>query len=201
MCHPEKKILITRGDVKEIGGSLYMVEPLIRNFVKYTSNNGWIASEDEVGWSVEVMEAFSHYTYHRSGGQMIVCDLQGRYRFNRYQRHKSRFELTDVAICSRRRSYGPTDLAEKGIESFFVNHQCNDYCHIDGYWARPRNPRRWFTASSQTSMLGSASNRLLSMNNPVRFNANLETIDDYGEYDDEEYDSDESDEYVPMRYY
>ena len=50
---------------------------------------------------------------------MIVCDLQGRYRHNRRVNSKSRFELTDPAICSRRRTYGHTDLGEKGIESFF----------------------------------------------------------------------------------
>jgi Alpha-kinase family len=45
-----------------INGTNYLVEPLIRYFKKYTSNNGWIA---DAGWAGEAMEAFSHYTYHR----------------------------------------------------------------------------------------------------------------------------------------
>uniref|UniRef100_A0A7R9WJI9 Alpha-type protein kinase domain-containing protein n=1 Tax=Pseudictyota dubia TaxID=2749911 RepID=A0A7R9WJI9_9STRA len=122
ICEVGKEILVTRGDVHTIGGTKYLVEPLIRYFTKFTSNNGWIADEDDEGWSVLAMEAFSHYTYHRSGGSLIVCDIQGRYRHNSYNRSKCRFELTDPAICSRRRTYGPTDLGEKGIDSFFENH-------------------------------------------------------------------------------
>lgn len=105
MCPHGKEILFSYGAVHKIGGKKYLVEPFIRYFEKFTSNNGWIADEDDVGWEVLAMEAFCHYTYHRSGGQMIVCDLQGRYRHNRYDRSKCRFELTDPAICSRRRSY------------------------------------------------------------------------------------------------
>jgi hypothetical protein len=116
MCQHGKEILVTRGTVMNIRGTKYLVEPYIRHFTKFTSNNGWIASKDQEGWAAQAMEAFSHYTYHRSGGQLIVCDLQGRYRHNQYSKKKSRFELTDPAICSRRRTYGPTDLGEKGIE-------------------------------------------------------------------------------------
>jgi Alpha-kinase family len=81
ICPVGKEILITYGSLKTAGGVTYLVEPLIRYFEKFTSNNGWIADENDVGWAVLAMEAFSHYTYHRSGGQMIVCDIQGRYRY------------------------------------------------------------------------------------------------------------------------
>ena len=47
------------------------MEPLIRNFTKFTSNNGWISGDE--GWHGEAMEDFTHYTYHRSGGYLIVC--------------------------------------------------------------------------------------------------------------------------------
>jgi hypothetical protein len=70
-CPHSKEILITRGDVKSIEGSAYMVEPLIRFFTKFTSNNGWIADPPRgsvTAEDVDVMEAFSHFTYHRSGG-------------------------------------------------------------------------------------------------------------------------------------
>ena len=47
-CADDEKISITRGDIHTIGGRKYLVEPLIRHFTKFTSNNGWI-SDDEGG--------------------------------------------------------------------------------------------------------------------------------------------------------
>uniref|UniRef100_A0A7S2Y4J4 Alpha-type protein kinase domain-containing protein n=1 Tax=Entomoneis paludosa TaxID=265537 RepID=A0A7S2Y4J4_9STRA len=184
-CEDGKEILITFGSVQtnRHTGMSYLVEPLIRYFEKFTSNNGWIASEDDVGWAVLAMEAFSHFTYHRSGGQMIVCDLQGRYRYDRYNSNRCRFELTDVAICSRQRRYGVTDLGEKGIESFFANHYCNEFCHSNGHhWSSPRTQRQWFAMSSGTSMLGSSAAHLLSTRNQTRFTSTMDPI--YADDDD-----------------
>ncbi|KAL7514804.1 hypothetical protein ACHAXN_012125 [Cyclotella atomus] len=168
-CANDETILVTKGDVHTQNGKKYLVEPLIRYFTKFTSNNGWIS--DEEGWHGEAMEAFTHYTYHRSGGNLIVCDLQGRYRHNRFANSKSRFELTDVAVCSRRCAYGPTDLGEKGIDSFFHNHKCNQFCHVNGRWQRPnaRNTRQWFPKSSSTSMMRSSQAHLLNLRNQSTF--------------------------------
>jgi Alpha-kinase family len=189
-CPLGKEILVTHGDVMNINGTKYLVEPLIRFFQKYTSNNGWIA--DGTGWQGEAMEAFSHFTYHRSGGSMIVCDLQGRYRHNQYSKSKCRFELTDPAICSRSRSYGVTDLGEKGIESFFANHVCNQFCSSDGgtrSWQRPRHATQWFESNSGTSMLNSGyTNLLKTTNRRVKFTSSLDVI----------CDDDEDDEYEDM---
>ncbi|KAL7470692.1 hypothetical protein ACHAXS_010943 [Conticribra weissflogii] len=186
-CDSDETILITKGDVHSIGGKKYLVEPLIRYFKKFTSNNGWI-SEDG-GWIVEAMEAFSHFTYYRSGGNLIVCDLQGRYKYNKYKPSKSCFELTDVAICSRRCTYGPTDLGEKGIESFFANHVCNGFCSVTGYWQRPRNATQWFPKSSATSMMRSSQSNLLYLNNRSTFRPGFNGIleEDSDEDSDEGY--------------
>ena len=195
-CENGKEILITKGDVMISGGTKYLVEPLIRNFCKYTSNNGWI-SDEQRKWETQALEAFTHYTYHKSGGSLIVCDLQGRYRYDRYNRSRCRFELTDPAICSRKRVYGPTDLGEKGIESFFHNHVCNKFCNENGYWARPRSTKQWFCSNSSTSMLRETATDLLNTQNRAKFTVNLEPIYDY------DYDSDDvsDDEDIPMRRY
>jgi Alpha-kinase family len=174
-----------------INGTNYLVEPLIRHFKKYTSNNGWIAGDS--GWVGEAMEAFSHYTYHRSGGNMIVCDLQGRYRHDNYNKSRCRFELTDPAIGSRSRSYGVTDMGEKGIDSFFANHVCNQFCSSDGgarSWQRPRNATQWFESHSGTSMLASSYTSLLNINtnNRAKFTSTLDVV----------YDDDEDDEYEDL---
>ena len=184
-CEAGKEILVTRGSVsKTSNGTKYLVEPLIRYFEKFTSNNGWIADEDEVGWAVLAMEAFSHFTYHRSGGSLIVCDLQGRYRHDKYNQKRCRFELTDPAICSRQRHYGPTDMGEKGIESFFSKHVCNKFCHMNRRWQRPRFAREWFPASSKTSMMTSRHAHMLDLTNKSTFNHGFDTLleedlDDY----------------------
>lgn len=157
--------------MKESGGSQLLVEPLIVPYIKFTSNNGWILDNH----MVLALEAFTHFTYHRSGGSLIVCDLQGRWRKPGHNRPR-RYELSDPAICSRSRSYGPTDLAEKGIETFFYHHSCNEYCyrHGDGRWARPRNPQEWFECSSGTSMISSSVSNMLEITHPARFTSTLQ---------------------------
>ena len=180
-CPEGREIMVNSGWTTNSNGITYQVEPLIRYFTKFTSNNGFIDTSQ--GMAGEIMEAFCHFTYHRSGGQMIVCDLQGRYRFNRYQRSKSRFELTDPAICSRWRNYGPTDLAEKGIETFFHNHVCNRHCQ--SHWASPNFTRNWFVSNSTTTMMGSNMTGYLNTSNNTRFTSTLQPV--YGD------DSDDSD--------
>lgn len=173
-CPRGKEILVNRGTIHySNSGIKYLVEPLIRYYQKFTSNSGWIGDSDD--WEVRCMEAFSHYSYHRMGGQMIICDLQGRYRNNnRYRsssRSKSRFELTDPAICSRHRRYGPTDLGEKGIDSFFANHTCNEFCQ--DHWARPRGVvRNWFAESQGTTMLSSTLSSKLKLTSRATFGIN-----------------------------
>jgi hypothetical protein len=166
----DETILITKGHViTSNSGIRYLAEPLIRNFRKFTSNSGWV--DGDGSWTTEAMAAFSHYTYHKSNGQLMVCDLQGRYRDNRrFRSGKSRFELTDVAICSRSRSYGPTDLSEKGIETFFAHHTCNQFCNIDEHWLKPAYPQSWFPKnSSSTSMFSSSMSYKLQSSNQTQF--------------------------------
>jgi hypothetical protein len=176
-CDHGREIQITKGDIQNSrSGIPYLVEPLIRNFQKYTSNSGWIGG----GWEADCMEAFTHFSYHQSGGRLIVCDLQGRFRPQ--PARKRRFELTDPAICSRNRAYGPTDLGEKGIESFFANHQCNSFCR--DHWQMPRCPSQWFSYTSSTTMLPSQMTNQLKLTNNRTF---LHTVA-------ETYDSDSSDD-------
>jgi Alpha-kinase family len=174
----KRKIVVNQGAVLTIDDTKYTVEPLIRGFKKFTSNNGWIARFEDKGWKALAMEAFSHYTYHKSGGKLIVCDLQGGYRVNRFEWKKCRFELTDPAICSQSRSYGPTDLGEKGMASFFANHTCNKFCNKggDSPWIRPSSHKKWFVALPRTSMFSSLHSDTLRLIHPARFGAGLEAL-------------------------
>lgn len=182
VCPPNKQILVSRGTIHRVNYETYWVEPEIREFQKFTSNSGWINPRMQ-GEAILAMEAFSHYTYDRSGGELIVCDLQGRYR----KKGNKRFELTDPAISSRRREYGVTDTAEKGIETFFCNHCCNKFCNSDGRrWQRPRDPTSWFESSEGTSMFSSSQAHLLNLNSSARFTV----MDGIMECEEDEYSDD-----------
>jgi hypothetical protein len=52
-----------------------LVEPMIDNFEKFNSNTGW-ATNSGGEWA-EAMQAVSHFSYHDSRGQILLCDLQG----------------------------------------------------------------------------------------------------------------------------
>jgi hypothetical protein len=174
-------IQFNRGCIQMDGPTKYIIEPLIQPFYKYTNNNGWIRKENAARTSIECLEAFCHYTYHISGGSMIVCDLQGVYKMYRRAFHRSRYMLTDPAICSDTRIYGPTDMGEKGIESFFASHTCNKFCqrYGKGRWSRPHTPPTfWFHRSNigHTCMMSSSDTFLLLANNAAHFDANLNPI-------------------------
>lgn len=123
-------------------GSRVLQEPYIHNYRKYNSNSGW--ADEATPWP-RVMQALSHFTYHVSGGQFVVCDLQGG-------EYSNAVCLTDPVILSRTKQYGATDLGPQGISSFFSNHRCNEFCKAG--WLRPRDQTRYFQPQMGTSMAG-----------------------------------------------
>lgn len=108
-------------------GEIVLVEKYIDGeFVKANSNTGW------TGWcggsynkeKHQVAQAFSHWTYHVSGGRYLVCDLQGG------KGPGVSWMFTDPAIHTRGagKKLGKTDLGTRGINKFFEGHVCNKYC-------------------------------------------------------------------------
>lgn len=87
-------------------------------YTKWLSNNGWVNSE--VGLS---LTAFSHWTWVKTGGQVLVCDLQG------VRDNPKGYWLTDPAIHSPQQEYGNTDLGNVGIHNFFDTHKCTKCCN------------------------------------------------------------------------
>mmetsp|Transcript_21048 Transcript_21048/g.31631 ORF Transcript_21048/g.31631 Transcript_21048/m.31631 type:complete len:107 (+) Transcript_21048:801-1121(+) len=89
------------------------------------------------------MQALSHFSYHISNAQCVLCDVQcGVYQDG--------VILTDPVVMSVSRSYGPTDLGSEGINSFFAHHTCNEYCHSN--WTTLRNPVGYNYATQGTTM-------------------------------------------------
>jgi hypothetical protein len=114
-------------------GEKALVEPMISNFEKFNSNTGW-TPEESSPWS-DAMQALSHYSYHYTNGHFLLCDLQGGVI-------EKGAVLTDPIIMSATREYGPTDLGDKGISTFFANHTCNKLC--DSKWMIPRDKKKYY---------------------------------------------------------
>jgi hypothetical protein len=125
-------------------GNMVLQEPFILNYQKFNSNSGWADSSTE--WP-QLMQALSHFSYHTSAGQFVLCDLQGGI-------YSNGVILTDPVILSRNKQYGITDLGPEGISSFFSNHTCNQYCRSN--WSKPADRRRYHAVQMGTSMAGSA---------------------------------------------
>ncbi|KAI1334921.1 kinase-like domain-containing protein [Xylariaceae sp. FL0016] len=72
-----QRILLNTPEIWLYGdtGRKCLIEPRIENFEKFNSNTGWIHPNSDP-WS-EVMQALSHFSYHNSHGQLLLCDLQG----------------------------------------------------------------------------------------------------------------------------
>lgn len=123
-------------------GTKALVEPFILNYRKYNSNSGW--ADDGTSWP-RVMQALSHFTYHISNGEFVVCDLQGGV-------YSDSVVLTDPVILSRNKMFGVTDFGPMGISTFFSNHRCNEFCKRE--WKRPADQTRYLTPREGTSMAG-----------------------------------------------
>jgi len=87
-------------------------------WVKYNNNAGMVMKNHEI------IQCFSHWTYQRSGGRMMVVDCQGV-----FNRATNSYLLTDPAIhCDDVLKYGGTNLGVTGFYRFFKTHKCNRFC-------------------------------------------------------------------------
>ncbi|RVD80827.1 uncharacterized protein DFL_008716 [Arthrobotrys flagrans] len=103
------------------GDTCISLEPFIEgNYVKYNNNAGYV-NGDITEKSNKAAQGFSHFTFERSQGRFLVCDLQG-----------VRELLTDPVVHTsdpNRFVLSPTNLGEEGFKFFFASHECNDVCH------------------------------------------------------------------------
>ncbi|CAE7712157.1 ak1, partial [Symbiodinium pilosum] len=61
--------------VQQVSKKQGLVEPFIHGrYEKFNSNTGWADA------SHDLMQALSHYSWHASEGEYLLCDLQGSFR-------------------------------------------------------------------------------------------------------------------------
>jgi hypothetical protein len=103
---------------------------------KYNSNTGMCAPfPTSMGTHHEAVQAFSHWTFHATDGEMIVIDCQGCYDTVRKE-----FILTDPAIhCKDLLRYGSTNWGKTGFKRFFKTHVCKEHCRTLGLTMPPKD--------------------------------------------------------------
>ncbi|EGO60322.1 hypothetical protein NEUTE1DRAFT_34830 [Neurospora tetrasperma FGSC 2508] len=104
-------------------GKCMSIEPFLAGkFVKYNGNAGYANKEANLAHdpSNQAAQAFSHFTFERSRGRFLVCDLQGVGK-----------TMTDPAVHTLdpyRFSLSQTNLGAEGFMFFFAYHECNHLC-------------------------------------------------------------------------
>mmetsp|Transcript_146827 Transcript_146827/g.267643 ORF Transcript_146827/g.267643 Transcript_146827/m.267643 type:complete len:1031 (-) Transcript_146827:41-3133(-) len=97
----------------------FIVESYLRGvFVKFNNNSGYVQRTHAAS---DVAQAFSHFSYHESGGRMLVVDVQGIYS-------GESLTLSDPQVLSCDGSFGRGDLGCEGMKRFFASHRCNGFC-------------------------------------------------------------------------
>lgn len=95
------------------------LEPYIDGtYTKYNNNRGYV-SDDNSEFN-QAAQAFSHFTFERSQGCVLISDLQG-----------VGYTLTDPAIHTldpERFKLTDTNLGQDGFKFFFSTHVCNHIC-------------------------------------------------------------------------
>lgn len=167
----------TKDSSKKRAGSKTLVEPFIKNYQKFNSNTGWNNDRSSCrSWS-HVMQAISHFSYHISSGQFVLCDLQGGI-------DRDGIVLTDPVILSKNKSYGPTDLGPMGISTFFSRHQCNKFCEYS--WMKPRDATPYFEENVGSSMISAMDHLSLAHGRRLKTNRNTNIVPIYEDEEEEE---------------
>lgn len=121
--NPPKKVDIFQMAVLEFvnreGSPLFHVEHFIEgHYIKYNSNSGFVQDDHHR----QTPHAFSHFTFERSGHEVIVVDIQGVGDL-----------YTDPQIhTANGEEYGEGNLGTRGMSLFFHSHICNSICKCLG---------------------------------------------------------------------
>lgn len=89
-------------------------------YTKFNGNDGYVSATAEAQ-VMDVVAAFSHFSFEHTGGEELCVDVQG-----------VGCRWTDPQLHSRSRCYGPADLGAEGMRLFFLSHRCSVLCRALG---------------------------------------------------------------------
>ncbi|XP_056390767.1 eukaryotic elongation factor 2 kinase isoform X2 [Hyla sarda] len=144
---PPKQVDIVQMCILEMkdrpGKPLFHLEHYIEGkYIKYNSNSGFVR-DDNIRLTPQ---AFSHFTFERSGHQLIVVDIQGVGDL-----------YTDPQIhteCGT--DFGDGNLGVRGMALFFHSHACNRICKSMKLTPFDLSPRENDVLDNCSKMLQSA---------------------------------------------
>ncbi|XP_053515471.1 eukaryotic elongation factor 2 kinase isoform X6 [Artibeus jamaicensis] len=125
------------------GKPLFHLEHYIEGkYIKYNSNSGFV-HDDNMRLTPQ---AFSHFTFERSGHQLIVVDIQGVGDL-----------YTDPQIHTMKGTdFGDGNLGVRGMALFFYSHACNRICKSMGLTPFDLSPREQDAVNRNTKLLQSS---------------------------------------------
>eukprot|EP00871_Galdieria_phlegrea_P004196 jgi/Galph1/4778/GphlegSOOS_G3426.1 len=115
-----------------------ILEPFLvqmkNSFRKYNDNRGGFVSDS---YSAEVANAFSHFTYALSGGDLVVCDIQGVGEYYTDPQVHTVQETPDfletlLDLSGRCFSANSDSVSLESISQFISSHICNKVCFALG---------------------------------------------------------------------
>eukprot|EP00929_Paragymnodinium_shiwhaense_P053161 TRINITY_DN26615_c0_g1_i2.p1 TRINITY_DN26615_c0_g1~~TRINITY_DN26615_c0_g1_i2.p1 ORF type:complete len:388 (+),score=41.38 TRINITY_DN26615_c0_g1_i2:211-1374(+) len=127
----------------QLNGTWYFAERLIKgSWVKWNSNTGEknLSEQATAGNCHEIADAFGHYTYDKTYGQMMVVDLQGCdtpenkcVTYTDPQIHTRSFSASSTSRKTDPlyKLFSVGNLGCTGMYRFFANHRCTGPC--DGF--------------------------------------------------------------------